>query len=838
MSVFCCWILAGVALVGADPVLGAELSAATPSPVAVEDAAPLAGVVLERGRERTAEEIAESYRGFLTPRPPKTVGFVLDGPPAEGDPVDRHAAEIMEVAGKSFDIRFVRKAADQTVAGVDAALHEMLADPGVDLVITTGTLGSFRALRAGAPPKPVIAGMLTEPAAAGLTLSKDGGSGVKNLACASFEGVVPRDLARLRELAPFTRVAVLVDARLAEAAPDLGADLSRLLESMDLKVSVVPVGTDAAAVAAIPADAEAVYFAPLPGHTPEEVGALARGVNERRLPSFSLNGPADVRAGVLATLQTENETRRIGRRLANHTNRILSGEAPESLPAAMTAAENFLVNLETARTLGLTLPWETLVQAETINDEPAQVDARFSLEQAVRAALEANLDLDEKERQVRAGAQNIPAARANLLPQVSANGTYAAMDEKLSSAMQPERTLTGSIRVVQLIYDEMAHANVEIQKRLQAALEQEQAGLELDVARLAADAYLNVLRAKTYEGIQKGNLRRTLENRRLATLRRDAGIAGPAEGYRWDAEAAQNRTEVVKAGSMRRAAEIQFNRVLNREQESLFGVEEVNVDDALLLSCDADFAPLLADTARAGEVRAFLVRLGLEEAPELRQLDEAVKAQGRLYTATLRKYYLPTVGLQWETRHKFGAWGEGTQGGLQTMVVPGMPEYSWTVGVNASLPLYAGGKRKAERIQARETVEQLKLKRTAVAQKLEQRIRTAAQMAGASRINIGQAREAAEAARKGLELVSDGYGRGVLKITDLVDAQTAALVSDLAAAGAVYQHLLDMMELYRAVAVIPFLETPESRAGIAAALDAHLAEKGLAPGGAPAAPKE
>ena len=64
------------------------------------------------------------------------------------------------------------------------------------------------------------------------------------------------------------------------------ANLSGLLGGMDLTVSVVPVGTDAAAAAAIPADAEAVYFAPLPGHTPEGVGALARGVNERRLPSF------------------------------------------------------------------------------------------------------------------------------------------------------------------------------------------------------------------------------------------------------------------------------------------------------------------------------------------------------------------------------------------------------------------------------------------------------------------------------------------------------------------------------------------------------------------------
>jgi outer membrane protein TolC len=133
------------------------------------------------------------------------------------------------------------------------------------------------------------------------------------------------------------------------------------------------------------------------------------------------------------------------------------------------------------------------------------------------------------------------------------------------------------------------------------------------------------------------------------------------------------------------------------------------------------------------------------------------------------------------------------------------------VSVQGSLPLYTGGKRKAERIQARESLESLKIKRASVAQKLEQRIRTASENAHATYTNISESRAAAEAAAKSLDLVTIGYGRGVVNITDLLDAQTASHSAELGASSTGYSFMLALMELYRSVAVVGFLEPTERR---------------------------
>ncbi len=70
---------------------------------------------------------------------------------------------------------------------------------------------------------------------------------------------------------------------------------------------------------------------------------------------------------------------------------------------------------------------------------------------------------------------------------------------------------------------------------------------------------------------------------------------------------------------------------------------------------------------------------------------------------------------------------------------------------------------------------------------------------GGSFASIRLSREAAEAAANNLELTIDGYSRGVVSILDLIDAQNAALASDLGAANAVYEFLIDLMDVERAV---------------------------------------
>ena len=72
-------------------------------------------------------------------------------------------------------------------------------------------------------------------------------------------------------------------------------------------------------------------------------------------------------------------------------------------------------------------------------------------------------------------------------------------------------------------------------------------------------------------------------------------------------------------------------------------------------------------------------------------------------------------------------------------------------------------------------------------------------------------REARDASLKNLELVQDSYSLGVVSVIDLIDAQTSALVSSQVAENAVYDFLIDLMELQRAANDFDFFKTPEDR---------------------------
>jgi outer membrane protein TolC len=209
-----------------------------------------------------------------------------------------------------------------------------------------------------------------------------------------------------------------------------------------------------------------------------------------------------------------------------------------------------------------------------------------------------------------------------------------------------------------------------------------------------------------------------------------------------------------------------------------------------------------------------MVSLGLNQSPAISAIDSQMAAQDRILTSTKRAFWSPTIFAFGELRHFLYEGGAGSNVNIPSdfpIDIANMDDTEWTVQLQASFPLFRGGAKIADYRKARSELSRLRYERDSTAEKVEEQIRTSLNASGASYPSIGFALDAAEAAHKNLELVTDEYSRGVVSIIDLLDAQNAALSADLNAANSVYNFLIDLMNVQRAAGKFDFFTSPAER---------------------------
>ena len=131
--------------------------------------------------------------------------------------------------------------------------------------------------------------------------------------------------------------------------------------------------------------------------------------------------------------------------------------------------------------------------------------------------------------------------------------------------------------------------------------------MRLDLVREAATAYLNVLRGKTFERIQRENLRVSRSNLELAMVRRDVGASGRAEVFRWGSQIATDQRGVIDANVQRNIGEMALNRVLKRPLEESFRAEETGLEDPRMLTGQKRFHSFIDNPWRFLVFRQFSV---------------------------------------------------------------------------------------------------------------------------------------------------------------------------------------------------------------------------------------
>ncbi len=726
------------------------------------------------------------------------VAIISDGPRQQRVFIeDIVEEELFALTEGEFEVSFKRFEADWSVAGIEREFEKAYADPGVDMLLAVGIAANQIGVTRESYPKPTFLPAVFDIELLGAPTAGTV-SGKHNLNYIANNVAFKQRLINFLRIAPLKKVALLGDELVIQSLPVVSEHASRVAERVG--VELVFVGDKSSTpeiLDALPDDVDGVIVSIFPRMSDADYLAMIEEINRRKLPSFSPLGSHRVAQGVLFSDVPETDWQRLARSNALNMQAVMLGENAADQPILFESKVELTINMDTARQLDISPSFELRSEAVLLSPLPEDRGPVYTLADVARLAVERNLQLTAEALGVDAGRYDINSARANLLPQLSLDSSYAR--RKQSAAVQAgrlvEKSGDGSATLSQLLYSDSAWANLKIQGQLQNNREAAFDQSRLDTIQSATIAYLNVLRAQTQLRVQRDNLDLTKTNLELARDRVRVGFSSAADVYRWESRIASDRSSLLEAIATLNQARENLNRILHRPITEVFQTAAVSKGDPFAMPPE-EFDELIDSPRQYSYYTDFILEIAYGKSPELAQLEAQMAAQRREITNRSRSFWLPDFSLS--SRYSENLNQSGLGAGF------GEGESDWTVSLNATLPLFDGGARRAELSQARLELKQLQALHDATRQQIEQQTRSNIHASTASYISIELSAEAALAGNKNLELVTDAYAKGVVSIIDLLDAQNASLQADEAAANAVYDFLIDIMNMQRSVGLFEF----------------------------------
>jgi putative ABC transport system substrate-binding protein len=237
----------------------------------------------------------------------------------------------------------------------------------VAVIVAGGGTPSALAAKAATTTIPIVFGVAVDPVELGLvaSLNRPGGNltGVTNL---NVE-VGPKRVELLRELLPSaTLIAVLLNPTNPATGEPFVRGLEAAAHTLGFKLHVLHASTerdfDTVFATLVRLRADALVMTPdqfLYAQTEQ----LARLALRHGIPAISQLRQFAAAGGLASYGSSETE---YYRPMGIYAGRILKGEKPSELPVQRSAIIELIINLKTARTLGLTIPLPLLGRADEV----------------------------------------------------------------------------------------------------------------------------------------------------------------------------------------------------------------------------------------------------------------------------------------------------------------------------------------------------------------------------------------------------------------------------------------------------------------------------------------
>ena len=701
--------------------------------------------------------------------------------------------EITAVVGEDALIRF----SDEHLLSNDLNLvkaeanYQSLVTSELDIILAFGLINNTIITKQTTFPKPTILfGAVNEDF---LTIDKENQtSGIPNLTYLVASRSHKNDLATFKELTGFKRVGIIIQQPFLEIFP-YDAFFDAELKKLNATYTLIPFNTYDDIVSNLN-DIDAVYIAEGFYLNGAEMTALANECIRLKLPSFTANNIDEVKNGILATNQAEQNLTQFFRRIALTIERYVGGAELADLPTYISFDTNLTVNYNTAEFIGLPLKYSLITKTDFLGDFDKKLsEKKYNILQVMNDVLANNLELQSSQKEVDLSKKDVQAAWTNYLPNITANTTATYLDPDLaeiSGGLNPEYSTDGNITLSQTLFSPDANANIKTQKDLLESQKQRFSAAQLDALFDASNAYFNALILKSNLQIRVTNLNLTKKNLQIAQENYEAGQAGKSDVLRFRSELAQDTQAMIEAANGLEQGFFALNQLLNNSLDYDIDVDEAELEEGLYKEYSyTQLRGLLDDPTLRKSFVNYLIQEAKDNAPELKSLDYNIAAIGRSIKLNTGGRFLPTLALQGQYNKNFNQWGTG--------VNPNALDKNYNVGLNLSIPIVDQNRKNINRQIALIQKDQLDINKSNTKLAIETNVNNAVLAIINEVSNIELSTVSETAAEEALDLTQTSYSNGAVSIVQLIDAQNNYLNSSLARSNAVYNYLLASLRLER-----------------------------------------
>ncbi len=735
---------------------------------------------------------------------PVSIGVVLDSNDAS---VEKSAKKLVSdlkdmvkdsVAVTMDDSKILK--GDGTLESAKKNLETLLNDSSVNMVIAFGLLASAEAVHMHPEEgKSLFAPFILDPSIQGAPFTSKGTSGVSGLNYLIHAPSFKSSVSEFKKAVKLNQMTVITGEIIGSKSLAGQAELlNSQLKGMNITLKVLSY-KDGISAQDIPENTDGIFVFPLLNIDSSKKALLFKTLADSKYKVFAWGGEKDVDNGALLSFTDRVDFQRLNRRMSINVAKYLEDKVPlKDMKVGFVENGSLHINLDVARNIGFEPTRSMLIDAHIKQDKSKQPTNELTLKQVVTDAVKSNLTYLSTIAEVEAGKRDYWSAWTDYFPHLFAAAGYSAIDSKTADAMSgmlPKQAVTGTLGFVQNILDYRAIANISIQSALNDGRDATLKQALLDIVQTSASAFYNVQIAQANVDIYVANLEVTRYNLGMARRKNSVGLAGPAEVYRWESAEATDLQNVIVVKNQLESAFFTLNRVLHKPLANVYKIEDGHFfKQQENQKRSTPWKDILEHPSVYAQFKEFMVKTGLESAPELKSIDSKVRAKNKERRKNIAGFLVPSIKAQGTLNRRF--WMDKNEGSNTQFEIP--KNYA-KIGVNLNWDIFEGGSKIAGHKKARLEKRRLELDKQDTRQVLKETIyRSISNLVAASE-SVKLTNVASKSAHRNLDIAKEAYGLGTLTLEALVDAQRQAFNADQSLASSRFRMKLDALALMRAI---------------------------------------